>query len=109
MTAQEVAIQQKRIEKYESLERLREDARRALGTINEKVGKDIDLNPFTGNTREARTVLNMQLDFSRARGGAEACEINIHNLFIDAYDLGVFLRQQLNKRIKDLTEEIEKI
>lgn len=104
MKEEDVKEQEKKISKYRELETIRSDARAALSIVADpQEGK----NPFTGNTRESRQVISMTLHFTATRGTSPTVNTTIPELYIEAYELGVFLKEQLKKRLDKINAEME--
>lgn len=110
MTNPEAILQEQRLSKYQKLKALRGKYRDALHvvTVNDPEGPH-GQGPFTGNTRETREVLTMNLTFSKTLGGANMCGMQIEFPGIPAYDLGKFLKQQLEMKLNEIDKEIENI
>lgn len=110
MTAQEKQQQQKRIEEMTKLEKVLEGLYSALRAITEDwPDGPHGQNPFTGNWRESRQVLEVSIKFTATRGGAAPTQIDIPAMYIEASDMGIDLQHRLRARIETIEKEMEKI
>jgi hypothetical protein len=111
MIEQEVKEQMGRITRYRELERIRNEMYAALTKVTEDwkgIGPS-DQGPFTGNTRESRRVRSMHVWFTKTQGGADAVDIEIPTMHIEASALGQSLASMLRAKIASIEAEMEKI
>jgi hypothetical protein len=115
MNEHEVSHQKKRIENYDRLCERRSEIREALDLVtgHRRIAPDTnpkDVNfPFTGNTRETRRVLTLNIDFSSTLGGSTPMSLRLDDLNIPAGELGRFLEARLKAQIDAINQEIEKL
>lgn len=110
MTSQEVVEQEKRIKRYRELAY----ARAEIGKIEHRLtsGREegsCKQGPHTGNTREARTVVDIRISFSATNGGAPAVEerLDLSALGLRAWELADWLRTKITSRINAIDEELK--
>lgn len=110
MTNQEADNFEKRISRFRELEKLRSEMYSALDmiTAGDPTGP-CGQNPFTGNTRESRQVLDMTIVFSPTRGGAPPVKMTISNPHIEASGLGQALQSLIRAKIALVTQEMDKV
>lgn len=107
MSEHEAAIAKERFEKYQRAKELRNGIMEALETMSKPV--QIEASPFTGNTRESRTVESISINFSKTRGGALGVDLFISRLNIEACDFGAALRELLERKRDHLEKEMDEI
>lgn len=111
MNSQEQKLQLERTETYSRLEKKRDKLYAALEAVTadwKGVGP-CDQGPFTGNARESRQVESMHIKFTPTRGGAPAVELEIKNMYIEAYELGNALKEMLQDKIDQINAAMKKI
>lgn len=115
MNEHEVAQQKKRLETYDRLRERRSEIREALDLVTgqRRIAPDTnpkDINfPFTGNTRESRRVLALNIDFTSTLGTAPPMSLKLEDLNIPAWEFGRFLETCLKAQLDAINAEIEKL
>ena len=110
MNEAEALLQAKRIERFKKLDAARREIEASLKTITEPWPEGPSgQGPFTGNTRESRNVISMQITFSCTQGGASPVGMVLQNLNISAHDFGKLLEGMLRERLGWVTKEIEEL
>ncbi len=110
MTIQELNHQADRVTRFKLLDALAAETHAALQRIENDYPDDPGGdNPFTTNTRESRTVINISVEFSPTKGGAAGVVHDFVRLNIPADELGQFLASKLRARLKDIDARMEVI
>lgn len=110
MNEQEIKLQMARVTRYHELAKVRDEIRDAIKAVTEG-NKDgpCGQGPFTSNTRESRQVHTMLIKFTATRGGAQAVDMNLSGLHIEAPELGRALENMLRTQLAPIVDEIEKL
>ncbi len=110
MNAQDVAMMQDKISRFQDLNSQRNELYEAIRIIDENnKGSLFQASAFTGNTRESRKVLSMTINFTRTLGGEAPTQVRIDDMHIDAWELGKFLKSQCQSKLDLVNAEIEKL
>ena len=101
MNEQEATCQMGRITRFRDLETARGHILDAIESFEHEF--------FTGAWRESRQVDALKVWFSKTKGGADAVDMEIWSIRIEASDLAQFMLEKLRDKLKAINEEIEKI
>lgn len=110
MTHNESEQQKKRLAEYDRLSQAAQGFRDALNKIEaDDPDGPCGQGPFTGNTRESRDVLSLEVFFSRTKGGSAPVKKYLDGLKLGAWKLRALLAEDLREKIKTLEAAIEAI
>lgn len=110
MNAQEAILQQERLRQYEALSKVEEQVREAIEEIERPwPGYEGNQGPFTGNWRESRDIIRIEIEFSKTKGGGREASAEIENLGISASEFGQAILGMLRRRLETILAEKDKI
>lgn len=108
MKPHEAVEQRARLERYEVLEKRRAE----ICKVTHELQRDWEhgprkQGPFTSHMRESRRVEGVKLYFTKTQGGADAVELTLGNLFVEAYDFSMWLRAEMQKQLDEIDKQLE--
>lgn len=108
MNARDVQIQSDRIAEFKKLDYRHNQLRALIHSIEgpDRTGP-AGQGPFTSNTRESRSVDDIEILFTPTLGGSDRVRLKLDYLNIRAPDFGAFLLTHLRAQLKEVEKAME--
>ncbi len=111
MTTLEAEALRKRLAKFAALQNRRAQLNDTLNVITlDDPNGPCGQGPFTGNTRESRSIGYIKIYFTKTRGGSPETNMELYHLEgIEACDFSGWIQGKLRTQIKTIDEELAKL